>query len=44
LQATTIWQPRGGRRAAAANPDRVVLLCEGGRILAHSDRPDNMQT
>jgi hypothetical protein len=26
------------RRAAASNPDRVVLLCDGGRVLARSDR------
>jgi hypothetical protein len=30
------------RRAVAANPDRVVLLCDGGRILARSDQPDSM--
>jgi hypothetical protein len=30
------------RRAVAAHPDRVVLLCDGGRILARSDQPDTM--
>jgi hypothetical protein len=30
------------RAAAADNPDRVVLLCQGGRIFARSDRRDDM--
>jgi hypothetical protein len=30
------------RLAAAADPERVILLCDGGRILARSDRPDDM--
>jgi hypothetical protein len=30
------------RRAVASNPDRVVILCDGGRILARSDQPDSM--
>jgi hypothetical protein len=30
------------RRAAANNPDRIVILCDGGRILARSDWPDTM--
>jgi hypothetical protein len=29
------------RLAAAADPERVILLCDGGRILARSDQPDN---
>jgi hypothetical protein len=28
------------RAAAADNPGRVVLLCQGGAILARSDQPD----
>jgi hypothetical protein len=30
------------RAAAADNPDRVVLLCHGGWILARSDCRDDM--
>jgi hypothetical protein len=30
------------RLAAAADPERVILLCDGGRILARSDQPDSM--
>ena len=30
------------RKAAAANPDRVVLLCDRARILARSDQRDDM--
>jgi hypothetical protein len=30
------------RSAAAANAERVVILCDGGRILGRSDRPDSM--
>jgi hypothetical protein len=30
------------RSAAASNPERFVVLCDGGRILARSDRPDTM--
>ncbi len=29
--------------AAASNPERVVILCGGGRILAHSDQSDSME-
>jgi hypothetical protein len=32
------------RQASTSNPDRVVLLCDGGRILARSDRSDDMPT
>jgi hypothetical protein len=30
------------RLAVASNPDRVVILCGGGRILARSDEADSM--
>jgi hypothetical protein len=30
------------RRAAASHPGRVVILCDGGRILARSDESDTM--
>jgi hypothetical protein len=30
------------RLAAAADPERVILLCDGGRILARSDHTDTM--
>jgi hypothetical protein len=30
------------RLAAAADPERVILLCDGGRILARSDQTDTM--
>jgi hypothetical protein len=30
------------RIAAAADPERVVIMCHGGRILARSDEPDSM--
>jgi hypothetical protein len=32
------------RAAAAANPDRIVLLWDCARILARSDRADNNAT
>jgi hypothetical protein len=32
------------RAAAADNPDRVVPLCQGARVLARSDRRDDMPT